>query len=141
VPAAGFPGIPREIRAEPTPPTGELIVVRLAADPHVVAAARRHAIDISRDHLDDERCQDVALAVSELVTNAIRHGGEPVTLTVFAHADRVRIEVTDGSPDLQAPGRPDILDTGRRGLRLVDAVCRDWGWHPVDGGKCVWCEV
>ena len=130
-----------EIRAERPPATGELIVVKLAADPYVVAAARRHAVEIGRAHLDDARCEDLALAVSELVTNAIRHGGEPVTLNVMAAQDGVRIEVTDGSPELQAPPEPAPLDTGRRGLRLVDAVCRAWGWHAVDGGKCVWCEV
>jgi len=116
-------------------------VVQLAADPYVVSAARRHAVDVGRDHLDDERCEDLALAVSELVTNAIRHGGEPVTLTVQPREGCVRVEVTDGSPDLREPTEPAPFDTGRRGLRLVDAVCRAWGWHTVDGGKCVWCEL
>lgn len=116
-------------------------MVRLAADPFVVSAARRHAVDIGRDHLDDDRCEDLALAVSELVTNAIRHGGDPVTLTVLPHDDGVRVEVTDGSPELRPGAAPEQLDTGRRGLWLVDAVCRAWGWHPVDGGKCVWCQL
>jgi anti-sigma regulatory factor (Ser/Thr protein kinase) len=115
--------------------------LQLAADPCVVAAARRHAVDMCRDALDDARCEDLALAVSELVTNAIRHGGDPVTLTVLPGEDSVRVEVTDGSPDLHDSSPPAPLDTGRRGLWLVDAVCRAWGWHPVDGGKCVWCEV
>ena len=115
--------------------------MQLAADPYVVAAARRHAVDVGRDHLDDARCADLELAVSELVTNAIRHGGDPVTLTVLPAEDGVRVEVTDGCPELSPGEEPDPLDTGRRGLRLVDAVCRSWGWHPVDGGKCVWCQV
>ncbi|WP_246564917.1 ATP-binding protein [Streptomyces roseirectus] len=39
------------------------------------------------------------LAVSELVTNAIRHGGdEPVGLRVVPSAGALRIEVTDGCP-------------------------------------------
>ena len=116
-------------------------MVRLAADPYVVSAARRHAVDMCREHLDDDRCEDLALAVSELVTNAIRHGGDPVTLTVRPTDDGVRVEVTDGSPELRPAVEPDPYDTGRRGLRLVDAVCRAWGWHPVDGGKCVWCQL
>jgi anti-sigma regulatory factor (Ser/Thr protein kinase) len=131
----------KRIRAEVLSSSGELITLRLAADPHVVAAARRHAVAVCREHLDDQRCEDLALAVSELVTNAIRHGGEPVTLTVLPGKDGVRIEVTDGSPDLQPTPEPAPFDTGQRGLWLVDAVCRTWGWHEVEGGKCVWCEL
>ena len=84
-----------------------------------------------RNALDSERCDDVALAVSELVTNAIRYGGEPVTMTVLPNDDGVRIEVTDGNPVLPVPAEPDDLEPGRRA----------WGWHAVDGGKCVWCEL
>jgi anti-sigma regulatory factor (Ser/Thr protein kinase) len=115
--------------------------VELAADPLVVAAARRHAVAVCHETLDPARCDDLALAVSELVTNAIRHGGEPVTLTIVPKDGVVRVEVTDGSPALLSAPEPGELDPGRRGLRLVAAVCRDWGWHPLDGGKCVWCEV
>ena len=115
--------------------------VRLAADPHVVATARRHAVEVCRDILDARRCDDLELAVSELVTNAIRHGGAPVTLSVEPHGSTVRVEVTDGSPALTMPPAPAELEPGRRGLRLVSAVCRAWGWHQVDGGKCVWCEI
>lgn len=115
--------------------------MQIASDPLVVAAARRHAVAACQDTLDADRCDDVALAVSELVTNAIRYGGEPVTMTVVPGDTGVRIEVTDGCPTLPVPSEPDELEPGRRGLRLVDAVCRAWGWHPVAGGKCVWCEL
>lgn len=115
--------------------------MRIAADPHVVAAARRHAVDLCRDTLDERRRDDLALAVSELVTNAIRHGGDPVTLTVLPQGDTIRVEVTDGNPSLTVPPAPAELEPGRRGLRLVSGVCRAWGWHQVDGGKCVWCEI
>ena len=118
-----------------------MTVVQLVADPAVVAVARRHAVDACKDNLDEGRCEDLALAVSELVTNAIRYGGDPVTLTVRHGEDAVRVEVTDGNPQLDVPPEPEELATGRRGLRLVAAVCRAWGWHEVDGGKCVWCEV
>lgn len=114
--------------------------MRLSAGPLDVAQARRHAVERCRGLLDDQRSTDVALAVSELVTNAIRHGGDPVTLTVTVRNGTVRIEVTDGSPTLFAAAGED-LDEGRRGLRLVAAICHAWGWHPVDGGKCVWCEL
>jgi anti-sigma regulatory factor (Ser/Thr protein kinase) len=116
-------------------------LVELASEPNEVAAARQHALDVCRGRLDGRRCDDLALAVSELVTNAIRHGGDPVTLRVVPNEHAVRVEVTDGNPELTLPPGPTLLATGQRGLRLVDAVCRAWGWHPVEGGKCVWCEI
>jgi anti-sigma regulatory factor (Ser/Thr protein kinase) len=97
-------------------------------------------MDACRGRVDDRRCADVLLAVSELVTNAIRHGDDPVTLKVTPANGVVRVEVTDANPSLFVSAGAD-MDEGRRGLRLIDAVCRAWGWHPVDGGKCVWCEL
>ena len=64
---------------EPTP-----MAARLAmrdADLGVLSAAER---------------QDLILAVSEIVTNAMRYGLPPVRLRAWAGADRVVVEVTDG---------------------------------------------
>jgi anti-sigma regulatory factor (Ser/Thr protein kinase) len=115
--------------------------VQLARDPAVVASARQHAVDLCRGVLDESRCDDLALAVSELVTNAIRYGGEPLTLDVQTRPDGVRVEVTDGDPTPITVATPDELDTGRRGLVLVAALCARWGWEPLAHGKRVWCEV
>jgi anti-sigma regulatory factor (Ser/Thr protein kinase) len=116
------------------------LLLLIAADPLVVAQARRHALEACRGRIDDGRRDDIALAVSELVTNAIRHGGDPVTLKVVAVNGVVRVEVTDANPSLFVSAGGE-MDEGRRGLRLIDAVCKAWGWHLVDGGKCVWCEL
>ena len=64
-----------------------------------------------------------------------------VTLTVTPRDGAVRVEVCDGNPALFATAAIDDLSEGRRGLRLLDAVCTSWGWRPIDGGKCVWCEL
>ncbi|MFD9335054.1 ATP-binding protein [Streptomyces sp. NPDC060028] len=85
---------------------------------------------------------DVLLLVSEVVANACLHGGGPRSLLLRRTRDRLRIEVTDNSPVRPAmrvraePSRP-----GGHGLRIVDRLARDWGWTPVEGGKCVWLEV
>jgi anti-sigma regulatory factor (Ser/Thr protein kinase) len=115
--------------------------VQLVRDPTVVAVARRHAVDVCRGTLDDDQCDSLALAVSELVTNAIRYGRDPITLTVEPTAGTVRVEVTDGDPTPLFVGLPEDLATGRRGLLLVAGVSRSWGWHPTSGGKSVWCEI
>jgi anti-sigma regulatory factor (Ser/Thr protein kinase) len=117
--------------------------VQLTRDPAVVATARRHAVDVCRDQLDDSRCEDLALAVSELVTNAIRYGREPVTFAVRQVGARVRVEVTDANPAPPAviETAPEQLATGRRGLTLVAGLARRWGWEPAGEGKRVWCEI
>jgi anti-sigma regulatory factor (Ser/Thr protein kinase) len=115
--------------------------VHLVRDPTVVAAARRHAVEVCRESLDDEQCESLALAVSELVTNAIRYGRDPITLTVEPAAGTVRVEVSDGDPTPLFVEIPEELATGSRGLLLVAGVCRNWGWHPTSGGKSVWCEI
>jgi anti-sigma regulatory factor (Ser/Thr protein kinase) len=88
------------------------------------------------------------LVVSELVTNALRHGiptagkvGEQhcVRLRLLGQAPFVMCMVAD--PDRSIPVLRDAdpaAETGR-GLTVVEACCVRWGWHLLDGGgKVVW---
>lgn len=92
-----------------------------------------------------ERADDVLLLVSEIVTNACLHAGGPQEL-VLRHADgRLRVEVSDGSPELPRSGtpRPAALPGGH-GLMVVDRLATAWGFVArPDGvpGKVVWLEV
>lgn len=80
------------------------------------------------------------LAVSELVTNAVRHGhGKPVGLRVTSSADELRIEVTDGNP---TPARLREAGEGAengRGLLLIAAFAKEWGVSP--DGRMTWCSL
>ena len=80
------------------------------------------------------------LVVSELVTNAVRHGqGKPVGLRVTNSAHELRVEVTDGSPTparLREAG--EVAESGR-GLLLVSAVSKEWGVSP--DGTMTWCSL
>jgi anti-sigma regulatory factor (Ser/Thr protein kinase) len=92
---------------------------------------------------------DIAgLVVSELVTNALRHGvtpgqagrGDcPVRLRLLGQAPYVMCLVTDpgsGSPVLR---EPDPFGETGRGLNVVESCCVRWGWYLLDGGgKVVW---
>lgn len=112
--------------------------------PQTVAAARH----FTRDTLDvwgrADRQHDVLLCVSELATNALRHGvpsGRGYLLRLLTFDGTVRIEVHDSGPGLsrilnRAPGVE-----GGRGLLLVEAVADAWGVLPRSPGKVVWCEV
>ncbi|MGW3121371.1 ATP-binding protein [Streptomyces sp. NPDC001107] len=83
---------------------------------------------------------DAALSVTELVTNAVRHGeGRPVGLRVRCFADELRIEVTDGSPTRARMRSADATDQNGRGLFLVSAVSKEWGVS--SDGTMTWCSL
>jgi GAF domain-containing protein/anti-sigma regulatory factor (Ser/Thr protein kinase) len=109
----------------------------LPRDPSAVAQARRaveaHAVGLSEAELDTAR-----LLVSELVTNAIRHGEGRITLTLGLDDARVRVEVhDDGSRRLRRREHPDA-DGGGFGLNLVAELASRWG---ADADAGVWFEL
>jgi hypothetical protein len=56
--------------------------------------------------------------------------------------DDLLIEVEDANPDGLALVRAlDVSAEGGRGLHLVAAVSRRWGWTPTASGKRVWARV
>lgn len=83
------------------------------------------------------------LLVSELVTNALRHGRPPMELRVRPlRAGGMRVEVLDaagGELPIQTQARPDAV-TGR-GVGIVDALSSRWGSEPLAVGKLVWAEI
>lgn len=104
----------------------------------------RHAI-AGLDGLLGEAYPDVALLVSELVTNGVRHadttGVEPVRIAVQVAPDRVRVEVNDqGSGFDHGPLPPDPTRPGGWGLRLVDEIADAWGVER-GAGTTVWFEM
>ncbi|MFC6594288.1 ATP-binding protein [Kitasatospora paranensis] len=80
---------------------------------------------------------DAELAVSELVTNAVRHGGPPIALRLVVTDDRVSIEVRDGGNGHPVLRRPDADAVSGRGLALVRAVAEEWGVRQDGAGKVV----
>ena len=84
------------------------------------------------------------LVVSELVTNAIMHGAEPVEVEVVirSEGDVVRLAVSDGDPDTSCVLAPITRSDrpGGRGLRIVSALTRCWGTTGRADGKTVWAE-
>jgi serine/threonine-protein kinase RsbW len=114
----------------------------LRDDPSEVGRAR-HLVGSSFDRWgvpDDEGV--AALLVSELVTNALRYGEQPMRLVARRAEHGVRVEVHDGrpgeTPRLRNPS-PDS-PTGR-GMVLVDALAARWGCSEQGGRKQVWFEL
>lgn len=97
--------------------------------------------------LGESARHDAALAVSELVTNAVLHAGTTVAVRIRRLGDGVRVEVEDGNSYLPVvdAARPEDLLTNRsmtgRGLALVAATADRWGSEPRPGGKVTWAEI
>jgi anti-sigma regulatory factor (Ser/Thr protein kinase) len=78
------------------------------------------------------------VVLSELVTNAVKHGGGCLEVQVVAHDRDVTVSVADGSAVV--PRRRDTGDGGEggRGVVLIEALTRRWGVEDHEGGKRVW---
>lgn len=113
----------------PIDPSGELSRARAAA----LASAR----ELGRPEL----AEDAALVMSELLTNAILHGGGCTGVHVGPVADGLRIEVHDRSRVPPMLGQPFEGSLTGRGLRLVAAVSARWGADGEAQGKVVWAEI
>ena len=85
---------------------------------------------------------DVQLALTELVSNAIRHGSGPVNVELVAEGSTLRLNISDSSDVMpQQPPAVGTTRSGGRGLMLVGKVATRWAANPrPEGGKTVWCE-
>jgi PAS domain S-box-containing protein len=111
----------------------------VAADPSAVAEARKHALGrLEAWGLTDEAFV-TELIVSELVTNAIRHGRPPIQLRLIHDASLI-CEVSDASSTAPHMRRARAYDEGGRGLLLVAQLTRRWGTRPTPTGKTIWAE-
>ncbi|KOV70503.1 histidine kinase [Streptomyces sp. AS58] len=81
----------------------------------------------------------VELVLSELITNAIRHGSEPIHVRLIR--DRTLIcEVSDGSSTSPHLRYAATMDEGGRGLFLVSQMAERWGTRYTPQGKVIWAE-
>ncbi|GGN27033.1 SpoIIE family protein phosphatase [Streptomyces fuscichromogenes] len=79
------------------------------------------------------------LIVSELVTNAVRHGSGPIGLRLIRH-QVLTCEVFDTSTCSPRLRSARTSDENGRGLFLIAQLSRRWGCRSVPGGKVVWAE-
>jgi anti-sigma regulatory factor (Ser/Thr protein kinase) len=113
----------------------------LAAAPDSVTTAREFTRRAMSSWQVADLTDDVLLAVTELVTNAVLHGIEPIMLLLEPCGHGVRVEVSDRSPQMPNTTPTSWSATSGRGLAIVSAISRDWGAHRLDsGGKAVWAE-
>lgn len=112
-----------------------------ADDPAGVRAARRATTRVvsgwaARPGVVDDAC----LVVSELVSNALRHGRSDAVLRLRYEDGRLRVEVLDEDTRLPVLVVPDSESLSGRGLALVAALATLWGAERSASGKTVWAE-
>jgi anti-sigma regulatory factor (Ser/Thr protein kinase) len=117
----------------------------LAPGPRGAAQARRWVASVCVEIGRDDLRENAELAMSEVVTNAILHGKEPVTVRLRGTRAHPRVEVRDAStePLALASDDPahdflDDLPTFGRGLSIVASFCEAWGAERDGNGKLVW---
>jgi hypothetical protein len=95
-----------------------------------------------------ERSPDITLVVSELLTNALRHGlpgcgdtrpQRPVWLGLLQPGPCVLCAVADPSKAAPTPQTPGSSAETGRGLHIICALSDQWGYMtPSETGKVVW---
>jgi anti-sigma regulatory factor (Ser/Thr protein kinase) len=110
-----------------------------------VPQARRLACEVAAHHLDAAQYNAFELVVTEVVTNAIRHGGAPgdqIRLAITPKDGYICVQVTDSGPGLvPRPGGFEADDDGGFGLFIVEQLTRRWGVTREDKKTRVWFEL
>lgn len=110
---------------------------RFPLPPHPIAAEQARVL--TRLILADWKVVDNALiVVAELVANAVKIG-DVFRLTISRRGGTALIEVWDPSEAAPDRRRRSVDRVDGRGLLLVEACSKDWGWRMEErGGKTVW---
>lgn len=103
--------------------------------------------------MSDSVVDDAVLILSELLSNACRHGrplgraeigdGDVRAAWRVDKAGRLTVEVTDGGgPTRPVPATPSVTARGGRGLNIISALAQEWGVRDSASGEVtVWVLV
>lgn len=110
------------------------------------SAARRHVLEALSEWGLSDLADDAALCTAELAANAILHSRGRFTVAVRKTATGIRVDVHDDHPrrlPVVVPDSLEPLDTGitGRGLMLIAATARRWGYFTTNIAKTIWFEL
>lgn len=120
--------------------TGERVRTDLPGDVTAPAAARRFVTSALADRSGEEASpqpDDLALVVSELVTNAVRAGATRIGVELLVAEHRVELRVDDDASGWPTPRQAEDGDLDGRGLQIVEVVADEWHATELDRGKQV----
>ena len=115
----------------------------LVAEPIAVRQARSWLSVLAGGIVGAKRLADLELELTEVVTNAVRHGGTGGSLRLAAtpKAEFLCVQVTDDGPGLvPSPGAMASDEHGGFGLFIVERLTRRWGVTREDRHTRVWFE-
>ncbi|MFI9751389.1 SpoIIE family protein phosphatase [Streptomyces collinus] len=118
---------------------GRIANWELSADPARVGEVRASAMRWLSDRGLDETGFAAELILSELITNAIRHGAAPIRVRLL-YGRTLICEVSDASNTAPHLRRAASTDEGGRGLFLVAQLSQSWGTRYLPEGKVIWAE-
>ncbi|WP_030437334.1 ATP-binding protein [Actinoplanes subtropicus] len=125
--------------------SGAVVTPSLSDQLLPIAGAVRHARDVVTEACLawelPELVGPASLVASELTANAVEHAGTMMTVRITRRTRYVHVAVRDGSTDPPLLNRSAGLTERGRGLLLVDAIARHWGWLPTGDGKVVWASL
>ncbi|MFI9383791.1 STAS domain-containing protein [Kutzneria sp. NPDC052558] len=137
-----FASVAEAVRSLGVLPPRQHASVDLPDDAGSAALARHFVTDTCIDWGVGDSADDACIIASELVENAVLHGRSRAQLRLELRRGVLTIAVRDDDP-----GRPRHLTvgtapTGGRGVFMVDAIARAWGYAPTwSGGKVVWAML
>lgn len=118
----------------------------LRAGPKTPAEARLFLSEVFDSlGLDVDR-ETAYLLTSELASNAVRHGKEPIDVNVSVEEEGLRVSVFDRGagfdPELSVDGfSPDAWEESGWGLQVVHDLSSEWGVDRRDDGTEVWFRL
>ncbi|QBI53132.1 ATP-binding protein [Streptomonospora litoralis] len=135
----------------------EALCWNLEADTGAAAVAREVCAGVLGQWEMAARAPDVELVVSELVTNALRHGrrvrttagaglhgaeaDDPIQMSLLRRGSELVCAVRDRSDRMPERREPGLRFESGRGLHLVSCFCSGWGVLPtLPSGKHVWAR-
>ncbi|WP_458247190.1 SpoIIE family protein phosphatase [Streptomyces sp. MAI_2237] len=121
---------------------GDTATWRLPARGDAAARARTLASELLRQWGTRDVIRDsVMLVVDELVANAVRFAGGPITVRLIRAGHGLLCEVGDTGNGRPRRGPGGLLDDAGRGLHVVHALTTRWGVRWTDTGKVVWASI
>jgi len=119
--------------------------LRLPAESIAPALARAGIRGMTQE-LPERAAADLALLVTEVVANSVKHGtrglGDEIVVRLYVN-ERVRVEVDDRGPGFEAADavEPESAAASGWGLYLLDSLSAAWGVDSGEGRTTVWFEL
>jgi anti-sigma regulatory factor (Ser/Thr protein kinase) len=126
----------------PASPTTDKRTFTFPAAAQSVSHARERVVALAEPFVDDGRIGDLRLVISEVITNAVRHGGEgDMVVAVTPKQGYLCVQVTDtGEGFAPRPRAYSPDEDGGFGLFLIERLTRRWGLTRENSNTRVWFE-